>query len=239
MKQILIILVLSQICLLTFGQKKIDVIYLNNGSVIKGKIVEQTNDKIKIETCCGSIFAFDMADVLQTNQEEDKSQKTLKENGYINLTSMGVLIGTGSNEKEAPLSILMEHNYRMNKYLAYGLLTGLETINETVLPAAINVKGMLPLSRGGAAYIGCSGGYSISLENPPGSYGIKKSTGGFLFSSEIGFIAPAAGNGSFFMAIGYRYNRLNYEREDWYSTDLVYRRYIYNRLSIRLGICFQ
>lgn len=48
-----------------------DVVYLNNGSIIKGKIVEKTpTGTVKIETMCGSVFAY--------NQQEIQSLATEK-----------------------------------------------------------------------------------------------------------------------------------------------------------------
>ncbi len=235
------LLVLS-ILISTIGlkaQKLTDVVFLKNGSILKGTLVEQSDTLVKIETCCGSIFAFKPNEILKMDQETYRSEKALKEKGYLNYTSMGVLIGTGRVEKEAPFSLLMEHNYRFNKYFSAGLMAGLETLNETVLPAGINGKAMFPLYRGGAVYLGVTGGYSISLEKPPmiSYYEITAAKGGILFNPEVGFIAGSGGNGSFFMSVGYRYNQLNYVREDYYS-GIVERKQIYNRLSIKIGICF-
>ncbi len=222
-----------------FAQKQTDVVYLKNGSIIKGNIIDKNNEILRIETCCGNIFVFHPDEILNIAQEDFKPDKTIKEKGYLNFTSLGVLIGTGRNDKEAPFSLIMEHNFRFNKCLALGGLIGVETLNEAVLPIGINVKGMLPFQKGSVAYAGFSAGYSVSLEKPPADFNIVKAYGGLLFSPEIGFITPTGSNSSFFMAIGYRYNQLNYKREDWYYDNPVERKQIYNRLSIKVGICFQ
>jgi hypothetical protein len=48
----------------------IDVLYLKNGSVIRGMIIEQTpNVSLKIQTKDGSIFVYDMEDVLKFAKE--------------------------------------------------------------------------------------------------------------------------------------------------------------------------
>lgn len=47
-----------------------DVVYLKNGSIIKGTIVEQIpNESIKIETSDGSVFVYDFADVKKIARE--------------------------------------------------------------------------------------------------------------------------------------------------------------------------
>lgn len=239
MNKYLLLIAIIFVTFPVFGQKQTDVVYLKNGSIIKGKIINESEEILRIETCCGNIFVFRSDEILSIKQEEFKPNKTVKEKGYLNFTSLGILIGTGRSDKEAPFSLIIENNYRFNKYLALGGLVGLETLNEAVFPVGVNVKGMLPFQKGSVAYAGFSAGYSISLEKPPADFTIIKAYGGFLFNPEIGFITPTGSNGSFFMAIGYRYNQLNYRREDWYFEDPVERKQIYNRLSIKLGICFQ
>lgn len=240
MKKIILILSILVSTLGLKAQKLTDVVYFKNGSIIKGTLVEQSDTLIKIETCCGSIFAYKPDEIIEIKHEKYRAEKAIKEKGYMNYTSMGVLIGTGRNEKEAPFSLIMEHNYRINKYASIGILTGLETLNEAVLPVGINGKAMIPLYKGGAAYLGFTGGYSISLEKPPmiNYYEVTAAKGGILINPEIGFVAASGSNGSFFMAIGYRYNQLNYEREDYFFPEPVKRKQIYNRLSIKIGICF-
>jgi hypothetical protein len=53
-----------------FGQEKIDVVYLNNGDIRKGVIIENApNDHIKIETFDGSIFTIKYADIQKMTTE--------------------------------------------------------------------------------------------------------------------------------------------------------------------------
>ena len=40
------------------SQKMNDVIYLHNGSIMRGTLTEQNDTLVKIMTCCGNIFAF-------------------------------------------------------------------------------------------------------------------------------------------------------------------------------------
>ena len=51
----------------------VDVVYLKNGSIIKGIILEQIpNQTIKIETADGSIFVYDMNRVTKITREQLK-----------------------------------------------------------------------------------------------------------------------------------------------------------------------
>ncbi len=52
------------------GQEKIDVIYLKNGDIRKGIIIENVpNEKVKIETSDGSIFTIQYADIQKITKE--------------------------------------------------------------------------------------------------------------------------------------------------------------------------
>jgi hypothetical protein len=219
------------------GQETVDVLFLQNGSIIKGKIIENNEAVVKIETCCGSIFVYQKAEIIKIEQEKDSypSEKT-KERGYFNYSSMGMLLGSTANEKQAQLSILSEHNYKINNNFAIGVTTGFELLRETTVPLAANMKVICPLNKQDL-YIGITGGYNFSVENPEPGY-ISSYTGGVLFNIEFGSIVPLSQNSAFFIALGYRYNELHYKLVQWYWDwqDEVDRTYQFNRISIRLGI---
>jgi|WetSurSiteA1Bulk_404760.scaffolds.fasta_scaffold00127_11 hypothetical protein len=153
--------------------------------------------------------------------------------GYLNLTTLGILAGTSADDNPAPFSFVMEHNYRFKNRLAPGILTGFEQLNENVMPLALNLKYFLP-ARKCDFFLACLGGYSVSLEKP--SYeGIQKAKGGFLAGTEMGFLIHVNSGSSVVLAIGYRYNELNYTLEDlWLGT--YERKITYNRFSVRMGI---
>ena len=70
MKQITLLLIFCFISLFIFAQDTHDVIYLKNGSVIKGQITELIPDKhVKIETSDGNIFVYTFSDVEKIEKE--------------------------------------------------------------------------------------------------------------------------------------------------------------------------
>lgn len=151
----------------------------------------------------------------------------------MNLTTFGVLAGTSSDEKGAPLSILSEHNYRFGRILSLGAITGIEQLNENLMPVALNLK--IFLSSGACElFVAGLGGYSISLEKPS-MEGIKKATGGIMAGAETGLLIRVNGISSIVLALGYRYNELNYKLQDWWLSDYE-RKISYNRFSLRIGI---
>ncbi len=216
------------------SQKSCDAVYLNNGSILRGQITGQNDSVVKIQTCCGSVFAIRKNEVLRMAVENCITAKaTISRKGYMNLTSMGVLIGSTENDRSAPFSVLMEHNYRFNRSIALGGLIGFEQLNESVMPLGGNLKIFLPAGSSDL-YLGSSAGYSVSLGKPE-DISIKKANGGFMFSTEIGIIIPVSSGSAITIALGYRYNELHYEMNNWYYNDFKQNN-TYNRLMLRFGI---
>lgn len=219
------------------AQRTQDVVYLRNESIIRGTVLERDSLTIKIETCCGSVFIFPSSEVLRV-EKEDRRQMVrnnyrVKEKGYVNMTTIGSLIGPAENQKAAPFSLLIEHDYRLNRYFMAGVSMGYEVLNESLMPVGTSLHFTLPLGRN-LLFTGGSAGYLFSLENPDNDY-FTKASGGIYFNPELGILLPFSENAGFVVALGYRYGRLNYTREDWWLGD-VERVIYFNRLSLRLGI---
>lgn len=102
MKKYLLLLLFAVIATIAFGQNNYqDVVYLKNGSIIRGMIIEQIPNKtIKIETADRSIFVYQMEEVEKITKEQfsDNSSKlknnTSKKKGFIGL-SLGASIPVG------------------------------------------------------------------------------------------------------------------------------------------------
>jgi hypothetical protein len=240
MKYLALALLLNLSALISFAQKTQDVVYLNNGSTIRGKIIENNNNQLKIESCCKNVFVFNQSEIQNVTEEPVTTEYPIKEFGYFNFTSIGTVFGSALNEKPAPFSLLMEHNFRTCKYFAFGAFSGLEMLNEMTAPVGGNIKLMLPTIKGNTYYLGISGGYSISLEKPKSIdyyYEISDAYGGTMFNSEIGAIFPMKQNLGLFIAAGYRYNELHYKRPDWFLTSIDRAMY-FNRISLKIGLAF-
>jgi hypothetical protein len=232
--QKILFLLSALICLQPlWSQETGDVIYLTNGSIIRGTLTEQNDSVVKILTCCGSIFAFRTGEIIRVSKEVLPDSKQIPVKGYMNFTSFGVLIGSSDDQKAAPFSAIMEHNYRLNKYLAPGAFLGFEQLNENVLPLGLNMKFFIPAKRTDF-FVSISGGYSISLDKPE-EVGMKKATGGIMADGETGIMIPVSKGSAIILAVGYRYNELNYQLNDWWRGDYT-RNMTFNRFVIRIGI---
>lgn len=72
MKRLVLIIILSFVSLaISWAQQWIEVVYLTDGGVIKGTVIEQIPEKsIKIQTADGSIFVYEMSRVEKIVKEE-------------------------------------------------------------------------------------------------------------------------------------------------------------------------
>ena len=82
------------------AQKANETVYLKNGSVIKGTIVEQVpNESLKIRTADGSLFVYQMSEVTKITKEEVPTKQTVigddKHRGLDFGINAGYLIGVG------------------------------------------------------------------------------------------------------------------------------------------------
>ena len=163
------------------------------------------------------------------------SKTELYYQGYL---TAGVLIGSSKNQKEAPLSLLTEHNLGIGPHFSMGLTTGLEMINESTIPIGGNVKMFFSLPSGDELFVGASGGHSLSLEKPYDPYDqIIDNRGGSFFNAEVGYIFSSSGKAPLLIAFGYRYAEMHYKLTDWWYDEISEDMY-FNRFSVRFGIRF-
>lgn len=115
-----------------------DVVYLKNGSIIRGVIIEQIpNSSLKIQTDDGSIFAYKIGEISKITKE-DSSTSTRKsksigsslsfdgrgpELGYRGFADMGYNFGTGSYG-EGRIELNTVHGYQFMPYLFAGVGAG-------------------------------------------------------------------------------------------------------------------
>lgn len=60
------------------SQTQVDVLYLKNGSIIRGQVVEMSNANVKIRTADGSLFVFAMSDVEKMIKEDAEGRAVAK-----------------------------------------------------------------------------------------------------------------------------------------------------------------
>jgi hypothetical protein len=127
---IVFILVGSIVCIAQTRSSARDVLYLKNGSVIKGVIVELIPEKtVKIETADGSVLVFNMSEVLKIAKEEiqqpkpemeqlqsDPDKAKDKKNGII-FNPVGLILSLAAGG----IDFEVEYQRSLSRYLSFYL----------------------------------------------------------------------------------------------------------------------
>ena len=105
-----------------------DVVYLKNGSIIKGSVIEVIpNGSVKIQTQDGSLFVYDMNEVdrivseekIQNEEQEDNSEDYLK-SGFRGFIDLGIHGGFGDAEDNLLLMSSFTAGYQVNRFFFIG-----------------------------------------------------------------------------------------------------------------------
>lgn len=105
-----------------------DVVYLKNGSIIKGSIVEVIpNGTLKIQTQDGSLFVFDMNEVDRVvnednkkNEEQENNSEDYLKRGFRGLLDLSIHAGFGDAEDNMLLMSSFTAGYQINRFLFVG-----------------------------------------------------------------------------------------------------------------------
>lgn len=236
MKKVLILLAFLLGCsILSYAQTKMtDVVYLKNGSIIKGIIVEQVpNQSMKVKTSDGSIFNFQMNEIEKITKEENSrprsnslfsSDNDIEEyagkfRGFVDL---GYIAG-GIKGPEFCFSL----GAQINNYLFVGAGAGVEyatDLETVVVPIYADIRSNLmkgPI----VPFVALRTGYSFMPEY----------TGGFYCHPFAGVKFMTGGRKAVSLAIGWSTNKYKQEVGYKYGYKINYK---INALTLKIGYEF-
>ncbi len=248
----LILTIFFSLTLFAQGRKR-DLVYLKNGSIIRGTIILQDPGKmIKVKTPDRNlwVFAYDQVDSIARVVKVKSPQKA----GYFNLTEIGVLAGNSANYKKDPFAFLNINSWKFENGFSTGIGVGVEFFEETYLPVVADFRYYIR-NFGAMPFVSLQGGYSIPLGgtysqqvyySSPVTWDVLaprppvmtttdiSARGGWLLNPAIGIQAPINGNLALTFSAGYRMMRHRYGKDDTYKLDVDY-----NRLSLKVGLLFK
>jgi len=219
-----------------------DHVYLKSGSVIRGNIlVIEPMDHVKIEDMCGNIWYYKITEVEKITSEpfepvKGKDQKTIGfDAGFVNMTSIGFLVGSSYNAQVAPFSLLMVNGYRVPNGFFAGIGTGIEFFSSSYMPFFLDLRYDL-LGTDVVPYVVAKGGWGVPLSSNREEYDITyEYSGGPLFGAGIGLKIRTRNHFAWDIELLYRYQETSYkEIYDWNNQEYDYTD-VFNRIEIRLG----
>lgn len=221
MKKILFFLVFLVSCLSINAQRSKDLVYLKNGSIIHGTVIEQNHveDIIKIRTADGSLFVYKMSEVERIQKEEVSSQGFNGGNGlhrkFRAIIEPAYVFGVeDSDYKEDRVGATVSMGYQFNPYIYLGVGVGgfyfldsevyslpvflnfrSDFINARITPFVDVKAGYSPVEDVKGAYASVSLGCRFRLGD---SFALSVSTGAEIQSAEVSYSYNSFGYHSYY-----------------------------------------
>ncbi len=165
MKNIVLILFMLISSVLMGQSNYQDIVYLKNGGIIRGVILEQIpNQSIKIETNDRNVFVFPIGEIDRIAKEPILKNNQGKTKGKKVITELGYQIGIGDNAIDR-LTVNLIPSYQFNPYLSLGIGAGVRhyfDAESTLLPVFIDLRATM-LTTKVSPYFTFQAGYTLDL----------------------------------------------------------------------------
>lgn len=244
MKNLLLFLFCTIWSIGIFAQHELNqqyLIYLYDGSFLKGELVAEDEQSIQIKIISGEILTLS-SELVQKISRNKKHLTlinkgiTIQEKGSYHIFSGGMLFGkaTGfSDTNPVGFSLNYIRGYQFNKYVALGAGLSIDDYDKTFIPIYVDFRGYLFQKRASLFYA-MNAGYSFETRQFKKDRENTYYRGGLILNPSLGLRLSGKQNHSFMMGIGYRFQFA--QRENIWSEFVD--KIIYKRLSFNLGFIF-
>lgn len=243
MKKYLLLFVLGLITTLSFGQNNYqDVVYLKNGSIIRGIIIEQVpNKSIKIETVGRNVFVYQMDEIEKFTKElcQVKAGNSIRQSdssldskflktGYKGVIEFGYQIGIADYGMDR-LKLNIINAYQINPNFSIGVGTGIRYYsdpNTAIIPLFADFRANLS-NKSISPYCSLGIGYSFDATN-------SFSGVGFLVNPTVGASFMISEKSAINVGLGYEMQIMDFRNS--YSRGPYLRNS--GAISIIVGLTF-
>lgn len=224
------------------AQRHQDVLYLKDGSVLRGQLTD-CDTVVRLLTPCESLWVFSGEEVLRVEYDVSRRFEESRA-GMTMLMELGVMGGKRAFEDKIPLDVQVLCGYRFNSRFSVAGGSGIVTTGVPVVPFIAYGKWNIlktPIS----PYLYAQGAFTL----PFGSYSTdnfyygeqEKYRYGYLLNTGLGLERRISSSSSFIFSMGFWHERLfsEYEEYVWYGGSegslTVDRVYEFNRFVVRFG----
>ena len=239
-KHVMLFIMLTIITLSVSAQRTKDALYLKNGSIIYGKLLEISENNYRIQTSDGSLFNYP-SDEVSKFIKELPNYDGRKPDGIGMALEAGLLIGSQNSELDAPFSFNILVNYTVGTKNILGIGSGVEFLGSTFSPLFFEYKRLFS-ERKATPFVFFRGGALIHTgsdeETDPYNqyYYPKDYKGGASLGMGTG-ISWAREDMETYLTFAYRYAHTSYRQENYNDVTYTYENN-YNRLEIKFGFKF-
>jgi hypothetical protein len=225
------------------AQKTKDVLYLKNGSVINGTLIEITDNQYKIQTSDGSLFIFSAPEV-DKFVKETPAFEGRKKDGFSFGLEAGFLVGSQSSRYVLPFSFNCIAGYTIDTKNIFGLGSGVEYLGQTFTPLYFEYKYLFYDKKitpfvffrtGVLLHLGSDMETTDSYNYP--QYNVPKDySGGASLAIGTG-ISWAKEDIETYLSFAYRYAQTSYKESNYMQQDATFKTN-FNRLELKFGFKF-
>jgi len=239
-KNFVILIMLTIIALPLSAQKIKDALYLKNGSIIYGKLLEISDNTYRIQTSDGSLFIYSSEEV-DKFLKESPAFNGRKTGGAGFALEGGLLVGSQNSDFDAPFSFNIIINYTNATKNIFGIGSGVEFLGSTFSPLFFEYKRLFNDHKT-APFIFFRGGALIHTgdgeESDPYNqyYYPRNYKGGASLGVGTG-ISWAKEDIETYLTFAYRYAQTSYKQQNYNDITYTYKNN-YNRLEIKFGFKF-
>jgi len=222
-----------------FGQSREDVVYLNNGSILRGKVIETVNGmQTSIEISGRNIIvipdsAIKMIQMSQAIPSKDRVNKS----SAVEMAASASFYGGSANT--AGFTFIT--SYRFPFRLAVGAGIGIEWFDRQQIPFIADFKYYF-LKGSWSPYVYAQGGYAVPLSQE-GDNEWTEYHGGALAGVGAGMRFDFTNRNALVFSVGYRYQKTEtitnpYPWSSYYPQYETIKIDEFNRLTFSLGFVF-
>ncbi len=228
-------------------QQEQDALYLNDGSVLRGKVLESTPGQgVKIEMVGDNILVIPESEIRKLIMRETESALPAKtgQPSKIEVHPQVHLFG-GSDQS---WGFTVKTDYAFPFRLSVGAGTGVEWFGSAMLPLFADVSYKV-LPGKWSPWLYAQAGYSIPLEENQGTYYYyedQNNLGGILAGAGAGIRKDFSKHAAITFSVGYRFqqSRMTAEYNSWYDDNLNHevrteRTERFCRIALSLGFLFR
>ncbi|MCL3781842.1 hypothetical protein EMN47_15765 [Prolixibacteraceae bacterium JC049] len=240
MKQTLLLAVMVLIATLTFGQRKLqDVVYLKNGSIVRGMLVEVIPEKsVKIETADGSLFVYKTEEVVKIRKESPQKKRGVNYSTkqtdsnckYKGIVEIGYQFGVGEyGINRIKMNVI--NGIQLSDIYSVGFGVGFRNFHEestTFIPLFIDFRGEYKYYNL-SPYFAVDLGYSLNASN-------DCKGAGFMFSPSVGVGFPVSEKLTMSVGLSYELQIADYYRG--YGSRYYTSRENIGGLGLSIGLSF-
>jgi hypothetical protein len=224
------------------AQRVKDVLYLKNGSIIYGKLLEIKGDTYKMQASDGSIFIYKSEDVEKFAKESPLFEGR-KSAGFGFALEAGLLAGEKHSDYSAPFSFNILAGVIINTKNIISFGSGVEFLGKPYTPLLIEYKYLISnkkvtpfvfLRGGGIVRLSGSDAGSNDnnyIYNTPFNY-----RGGASFALGTG-LSWAKEDYETYLSFAYRYAHTTYQEKDYNQLISTFENSL-NRLEMKFGFRF-